>query len=167
MLCGKGPSAAGFQILFKSAGFFFRCEGDAGFDTPGGKRRSMRNLSTVVTRKTIGQIFRKARVMMGFCGNILQEVDVIVFRHINLLDTKKPPEMAARNVFLNAALKRCWVEEKPASARWGELRRGIFFCWGKKKWRRETCKTQTVSHPRKTPGFNDRMSAMPETLPAA
>jgi hypothetical protein len=48
--------------------------------------------------------------MMGFCGNILQEVDVIVFRHINLLDTKKPPEMAARRFYLG--------EEKPASARW-------------------------------------------------
>ena len=35
-----------------------------------------------------------------------------------------------------------------------------------KRWWRETCKTQTLSHPRKTPGFIARMSVMPETLPA-
>jgi len=37
--------------------------------------------------------------MTGFGGNILQEADVIVFRHISPLDTKKPPEMAAKKIF--------------------------------------------------------------------
>ena len=77
----KCSAAMGFQIGFKSVGFFFVFKGYCVFDPPWSEFRCMRHIAFVVFFQTGSQIFGTADVEMGSGCFVNEDVNVMIVRH--------------------------------------------------------------------------------------
>ena len=74
-------AAMGFQVGFKSVGFFFVFKGYCVFNPPWSEFRCMRHIAFVVFFKAGFQVFGTADVEMGSGCFVNEDVNVVIVRH--------------------------------------------------------------------------------------
>ena len=77
MSCGEGTARMALEIGFKIAGLLLTVEGNGGLNSPRLEWGGVRDSATVVAGKTLLQISGVTYVVMGACGNVCENIDVV------------------------------------------------------------------------------------------
>ena len=78
---GECSAAMGFQVCFKSVGFFLIFKGNSIFDPPWTEFCGIRHITFIVFFKAGFQVFGTADVEMGFCCFINKGINVMKVGH--------------------------------------------------------------------------------------
>ena len=77
MPCGEGATRMAFEIGFEIAGLLFTVEGNGGLDAPRLEWSGVGNCATGVAGKTLLQISCVTYIVMGTCGDVRKNIDVM------------------------------------------------------------------------------------------